>query len=46
MQLFLCFLDAQEANWAQETEIDGRSYTRILDGMEESDEPAAYAVSR
>jgi type I restriction enzyme M protein len=30
--LFLRFLDAQETIWAQETEIDGRPHTRILDG--------------
>jgi len=30
--LFLRFLDAQETIWAQEAEIDGRPYTRILDG--------------
>lgn len=30
--LFLRFLDAQETIWAQEAEIDGKSYTRILDG--------------
>ncbi len=30
--LFLRFLDAQETIWAQEAAIDGRPYTRILDG--------------
>lgn len=30
--LFLRFLDAQETIWATEAEIEGRPYTRILDG--------------
>jgi len=30
--LFLRFLDAQETIWAQEAAIEGRAYTRILDG--------------
>jgi type I restriction enzyme M protein len=31
--LFLRFLDAQESIWAQEAEIDGHTYTRVLDGQ-------------
>ncbi|MCL5997141.1 MAG: type I restriction-modification system subunit M [Chloroflexi bacterium] len=30
--LFLRFLDAQESIWAQEAELDNKTYTRILDG--------------
>lgn len=31
--LFLRFLDAQEEIWAQEAELNGQTYTRILDGQ-------------